>query len=96
MAGGLGQRLRPLTESVPKPMIPVAGRPILERIVLHLVSFGVTRVFLAINHLGQVIEGHFGDGRRFGCRIEYLREEIPLGTGGPLSLLPERPSTRCW
>jgi NDP-sugar pyrophosphorylase family protein len=92
MAGGLGTRLLPLTEKVPKPMIRVAGRPILERIVLQLVGAGIRRVFLAINYLGHLIEGHFGDGRTFGCRIEYLREEHPLGTGGALSLLPERPT----
>lgn len=91
MAGGMGTRLRPITEHVPKPMLKVAGRPILERLVLHLVGFGVRRVFLAINYLGHVIEEHFGDGARFGCRIEYLREAEALGTGGALSLLPERP-----
>ena len=88
MAGGKGTRLSPLTESVPKPMIRVAGRPILERIVLNLIGFGIRRVFLAINYLGQMVEEHFGDGERIGCRIEYLREERPLGTGGALSLLP--------
>lgn len=92
MAGGRGARLGPLTDNVPKPMLRVAGRPILERIVLQLVSAGVHRVFLAINYLGHLIEEHFGDGARFGCRVEYLREERPLGTGGPLSLLPEPPT----
>ncbi len=91
LAGGKGTRLRPLTETTPKPMVTVAGRPILERLVLHLVGWGVRRIFLAVNHLANVIETHFGDGAQFGCRIEYLREDVPLGTGGPLSLLPERP-----
>jgi dTDP-glucose pyrophosphorylase len=91
MAGGEGKRLLPLTETVPKPMLKVAGRPILERIVLHLVGFGIRRVFLAVNYLSDVIEQHFGDGKRLGCRIDYLREETPLGTGGAISLLPERP-----
>jgi dTDP-glucose pyrophosphorylase/predicted transcriptional regulator len=91
MAGGFGSRLWPLTENLPKPMLRVAGRPILERIVLHLVSLGVRRIFIAVHYLGEVIESHFGDGSRFGCRIEYLREKEPLGTGGALSLLPERP-----
>lgn len=89
MAGGFGSRLWPLTESLPKPMLRVAGRPILERIVLHLVSFGLTRIFIAVHYLPDVIESHFGDGSRFGCRIEYLRETKPLGTGGALTLLPE-------
>lgn len=92
MAGGRGTRLAPLTDTVPKPMLRVAGRPILEHIVLQLVGAGVRRIFVAINYLGGVIEEFFGDGRRFGCSIHYLREDKPLGTGGALSLLPERPS----
>lgn len=93
MAGGRGTRLAPLTDQVPKPMLRVAGRPILERIVLHLVGQGVRRIFLAINYLGHVISDHFGDGSRFGAHIEYLTEERPLGTGGALSLLPEAPQS---
>jgi dTDP-glucose pyrophosphorylase len=92
MAGGQGLRLRPLTDTVPKPMLRVAGRPILERIVLHLVGSGIGRIFLAVNYLGHVIEAHFGDGSAFGCRIDYLREDEPLGTGGALGLLPEPPT----
>lgn len=91
MAGGRGVRLAPLTDTVPKPMLRVAGRPIIERIVLQLVGAGVTRIFLAVHYLANVIEDHFGTGARFGCRIEYLREESPLGTAGALALLPERP-----
>ena len=91
MAGGRGVRLRPLTETVPKPMLCVAGRPILERLVLLLVGHGFRRIFLAVNYLADVIEGYFGDGGEYGCEIRYLREERPLGTGGALSLLPERP-----
>ena len=91
LAGGQGIRLRPITENIPKPMIMVAGRPILERLVLQVVSAGIRRIFLAINYLGHVIERHFGSGERFGCRIEYLREKKPLGTGGPLALLPRPP-----
>jgi dTDP-glucose pyrophosphorylase len=91
MAGGQGMRLRPLTEAVPKPMLKVAGRPILERLVLHLVGFGIKRIFISINYLGDVIEQHFEDGSRFGCRIEYLRETAPLGTAGALGLLPAPP-----
>lgn len=92
MAGGKGTRLLPLTETVPKPMLRVAGTPILERLVLHLVGHGIRRIFVSVHHLARVIEDHFGDGRKWGCRIEYLREERPLGTGGALSLLPERPT----
>ena len=91
MAGGRGERLRPLTDTVPKPMIHVAGRPILERIILHLVGAGIRQIFLAVNYKADVIEAHFGNGVRFGCTIEYLRETTPLGTGGALSLLPSMP-----
>lgn len=89
MAGGRGTRLAPLTNTVPKPMLNVAGRPIIEHLVLHLVGAGIRQIFLSVNYLGQQIEDHFGDGSRFGCSIEYLREEegTPLGTGGPLGLL---------
>ncbi|HSP16248.1 MAG TPA: nucleotidyltransferase family protein [Thermoanaerobaculia bacterium] len=92
MAGGKGTRLWPITENLPKPMVKVAGRPILERLVLHLIGFGIRRIFLSINHLGEIVERHFGDGSRFGCQLEYLREDRPLGTGGSLRLLPERPA----
>jgi dTDP-glucose pyrophosphorylase len=91
MAGGQGIRLRPLTYNIPKPMIMVAGRPILERIVLHLVSYGICRIFLSVNHLAQVIEDYFEDGSKYGATIEYLREDEPLGSGGAISLLPEIP-----
>jgi dTDP-glucose pyrophosphorylase len=92
MAGGRGERLRPLTDDLPKPMVKVAGRPILERIILHLVGFGIRRVFLSVNYMRDVIERHFGDGGDLGCRIEYLREVKPLGSGGALSLLSGRPA----
>jgi dTDP-glucose pyrophosphorylase len=92
MAGGRGERLKPLTDTIPKPMIRVAGRPILERIVLHLVGAGIRHIYLAVNYKAEMIEEHFGDGSLFGCAIEYLREKKPLGTGGALSLLPIEPS----
>jgi len=91
MAGGMGMRLRPVTEKLPKPMIRVAGRPLLERIILHLVSYGIRRIFLSVNHLAQVIEDYFEDGSKYGTKIEYLREDDPLGSGGAISLLPEIP-----
>ncbi len=89
MAGGKGTRLRPYTESCPKPMVKVAGRPILERIILNLVGSGIRHIYLSVNYLGHMIEDHFGDGSNFGCHIEYLRETTELGTGGALSLLPD-------
>lgn len=90
MAGGRGSRLRPLTDQIPKPMLQVAGRPILERIILHFRSYGIKKIFLAVNYLSHMIEDHFEDGARYGCTIEYLREDEPLGSGGALSLLPEK------
>lgn len=88
MAGGEGRRLRPFTDIRPKPMMEVAGRPILERIVLHLLGYGIKRIYLSVNYLAHMIQEHFGDGSRFGCVIEYLHESKPLGSGGALSLLP--------
>lgn len=91
MAGGKGTRLHPFTQHCPKPMIPVAGRPILERIVLHLVGFGIRTIYIAVKYLAEMIEEYFGDGTQYGCAIKYLREEKSLGTAGALSLLPEMP-----
>lgn len=92
MAGGKGERLGELTQAIPKPMLPIGDRPILEHLVHLLVGHGVRRIFLSVGYLGQMIEDHFGDGSRFRCRIQYLREDRPLGTGGALSLLPETPT----
>lgn len=91
MAGGRGERLKPITDHLPKPMIRVAGRPILERIVLHLVGHGIRTIYLSVNYKSHIIEEHFGNGREFGCSITYLKEKEPLGTGGPLALLPRKP-----
>lgn len=87
MAGGIGARLRPYTESCPKPMLPVAGRPILEHIIARAKLEGISHFIIAIRYLGHMIEDHFGDGSKFGVRIDYVREETPLGTAGALSLL---------
>jgi dTDP-glucose pyrophosphorylase len=92
MAGGKGERLGELTRMIPKPMLPVGDRPILERIVNLLVAHGIRRIFISVNYLGSMIEDHFGDGHDHHCRISYLREETPLGTGGPLALLPPPPA----
>ena len=91
MAGGRGTRLAPVTNVLPKPMVPVAGRPILERLVLHLVGWGIRHIVLSVNYMAGVIEDHFKGGDDFGCRIDYVRENParPLGTGGSLSLLTD-------
>ena len=91
MAGGLGTRLRPLTETVPKPMLMVGGRPILESMVLSLAEQGFHRIFLAVNYKAEMIRNYFANGSKWGVSIEYLHEEHQLGTAGALSLLPEKP-----
>lgn len=91
MAGGMGTRLHPYTRNCPKPLLPVAGKPILEHIIERARLEGFRDFVLAINWLGHMIEEHFGNGQRFGVRIRYVREESPLGTAGALSLLVPPP-----
>ena len=91
MAGGKGSRLHPQTENRPKPMLLVAGIPILEHIIKRARSQGFNHFIIAINYLGQIIEDYFKDGHKFGVKIEYLHEDIPLGTAGALSLLSHKP-----
>ena len=93
MAGGRGTRLRPHTENCPKPLLPVGDKPMLEHIIERAKAEGFDRFVLAIHYLGHMIEEHFGDGRRWQVRIEYLREQEPLGTAGALGLLRPRPDT---
>jgi NDP-sugar pyrophosphorylase family protein len=89
MAGGLGARLRPLTEDIPKPMLPVGDEPLLETIVKQLREAGIQRVNLITNYKEEVIAQHFADGRDFGVDIRYVNEDKPLGTAGGLRLLEE-------
>lgn len=91
MAGGLGTRLRPLTEDCPKPLLPVGGQPLLETIMQQFLQHGFSNFYISVNYRADMVERHFGDGSRLGARIEYLREPEPLGTAGALGLLPERP-----
>lgn len=92
MAGGMGTRLRPHTENCPKPLIPIAGKPILEHIIERAKAEGFSRFLLAIHYLGHMIEEYFGDGERLQVEINYLREKSPLGTAGALGALDPRPS----
>ncbi|OGG96028.1 MAG: alcohol dehydrogenase [Candidatus Lambdaproteobacteria bacterium RIFOXYD2_FULL_50_16] len=92
MVGGLGTRLRPLTNDCPKPLLPVGGRPILETIIKQFIEFGFSRFYLTVNFQGQQIKDYFGDGSNFGVQIGYVEEEQRLGTAGALSLLPETPT----
>ena len=91
MAGGRGTRLGELTRDVPKPMLQVGSRPLLETIVRHVAEQGFERIYLAVNYKADQIEAHFGDGAAWGTDIRYLREDQPLGTAGALTLLPETP-----
>lgn len=91
MAGGMGTRLRPHTEKCPKPMLPVAGKPMLEHIIDRAKLEGFSRFLLAIHYLGEMIEDHFGKGDKLGVKIDYLREKSPLGTAGALGLLSPVP-----
>jgi len=91
MAGGLGTRLRPLTEDCPKPLLEVGDQPILETIIEGFIAHGFHRFYLSVNYKSGMIENYFGDGSNWGVDITYLHEEQHLGTAGPLSLLPERP-----
>lgn len=93
MAGGKGTRLHPHTENCPKPMLPVAGRPMLEHIIERAKAEGFSHFVLAVHYLGHMIEEHFGNGEGMGIKIDYLREHTPLGTAGALSLfypIPEQ------
>lgn len=89
MAGGKGERLRPLTETVPKPMLHVGSKPIIEHNIDRLVQFGVREIYISINYLGDQIKNYFGDGSSKGISIRYVEETEPLGTIGALSLISE-------
>lgn len=89
LVGGYGRRLGELTLRRPKPLLPVGDKPLLETIVRQLTQSGFHRFAFAVHHQADQILQHFGDGRRFGVEIRYLRERLKLGTAGPLSLLPD-------
>jgi len=87
LAGGRGVRLRPLTYTIPKPLLPVGERPILEEIVERLKTFGLRDLVMAVGYRAELIETYFRDGSQLGVHIEYAREAEPLGTAGPLALV---------
>jgi len=89
MVGGLGTRLKPLTNVTPKPMLHVGGKPILETIVENFAGYGFTNIVMCVNYKSQIIQDYFGDGSQYGVKIEYIFEENQMGTAGALSLLPE-------
>jgi len=91
MVGGLGTRLRPLTESTPKPLLRVGGKPILETIVENFKKYGFKNFVFCVNYKADMIKEYFKDGKEFGVKIEYVYEEQRMGTAGALSLLKEPP-----
>lgn len=92
MAGGLGARLKPLTDDLPKPLIRVGGKPILETVLIGFIKAGFDKFFIAVNYKAEMIREYFGDGSAWGVEIEYLHEKERLGTAGALSLMPRRPT----
>ncbi|HEY8133373.1 MAG TPA: sugar phosphate nucleotidyltransferase, partial [Thermoanaerobaculia bacterium] len=84
LAGGLGTRLGEIAQGVPKPMLPIGDRPFLELVIESFAARGLRDFVLLTGYRGEMMEKHFGDGRRFGARIEYSRETTPLGTGGAI------------
>jgi dTDP-glucose pyrophosphorylase len=89
MVGGLGSRLRPLTEKIPKPMLKVGDRPILETIILSFKKYGFVNIILCVNYKADVIVSYFGDGSSFGVNIDYIYENKRMGTAGALSLIED-------
>ena len=93
MAGGLGERLMPLTENTPKPLLTVAGKPVLQTILENFIEQHFHRFYISVNYKAQAIKEHFGDGSQWGVEILYLEEDQRLGTAGALQLLPRRPKS---
>jgi NDP-sugar pyrophosphorylase family protein len=91
MAGGFGRRMGSLTSKTPKPMLEIAGKPILEHLIVRAKMSGFVNFAIAIHYLGDVIENYFGDGSKFGVNIRYLRETEPLGTAGAIRLIDPIP-----
>jgi len=93
LAGGKGVRLAPLTEVIPKPLVPLGGMPIIEIVIRQLAAQGFQRITLAVGFLSELIQAYFQDGAKWGVKIDYSVEQEPLGTAGPLSLIPDLTKT---
>ncbi len=92
MAGGLGTRLRPLTQDTPKPLLKVGNQPILETIINNFAKYGFRNITISVNYKSEMIIDYFGDGSKFGVNISYIHEDDRLGTAGALSLLKTKPN----
>ena len=92
MAGGIGSRLAPMTDNCPKPLLPIGDRPVMETLISELSEAGFGKFWISVNYRAEMIEDYFGNGKKWGVEIQYLREQKFLGTAGALSLLPEIPS----
>jgi NDP-mannose synthase len=90
LSGGLGTRLRPFTEVIPKPLLPIGEKAVLEIQIEHLKANGFTHVFLATNYKSAYIENFFGDGSKYGVKLTISKEDKPLGTAGPVKLVKEQ------
>ncbi len=93
MVGGLGSRLKPLTDNTPKPMLHVGGKPILQTIVEKFAAYGFVNIIMCVNYKSHIIQEYFGNGSKFGVNIEYILEDKRMGTAGALSLLKDKPKT---
>lgn len=89
LAGGKGTRLKPYTTVLPKPLMPIGDKPILEIIIQQLKSYAFDEIIMAVGHLAELIMTFFNDGSKYGIKIRYIREDKPLGTAGPLALMKE-------
>jgi NDP-sugar pyrophosphorylase family protein len=90
LAGGLGSRLKPFTEVIPKPLLPIGERSVLEIQILTLVRHGVSEIFIATNYMSEYVKAFLGDGSKYGAQITVSKEEKPLGTCGPVTLIQDR------
>lgn len=91
LAGGKGTRLRPYTMTLPKPLVPLGDKPILELIIEQLKAHGFTQVTITVNHMAEIIKAFFGDGSKWGVKIDYTMESKALSTMGPLTLVEDLP-----